>query len=97
MELRFQRPQQREIDYASVMLKAGDTIDDSMAAFGAINLSGEQKKALNSLSLGMFQAHFPLSSFDIEIAWLREKEIYGIDSDVKNITFLDEKELPTPI
>ncbi|OIS96854.1 hypothetical protein A4A49_60697, partial [Nicotiana attenuata] len=48
MELRFQRPQHKEVDYASVMLKVGDTIDDSMAAFGAINLSGERKKTLNS-------------------------------------------------
>lgn len=65
MELRFQRPQHKENDYASVMLKAGDTIDDSMAAFRAINLSGERKKTLNSLSVGMFQAYFPFSSFDI--------------------------------
>lgn len=58
MELRFQRPQHKEIDYASVMLKAGDTIDDSMAAFGAINLSGERKKTLNSLSVGNFLLSF---------------------------------------
>ncbi|KAM3252832.1 putative protein isoform X1 [Capsicum annuum] len=58
MELRFQRPQHKEIDYASVMLKAGDTFDDSMAAFGAINLSGERKKTLNSLSVGNFLFSF---------------------------------------
>ncbi|KAK4367697.1 hypothetical protein RND71_011489 [Anisodus tanguticus] len=58
MELRFQRPQHKEIDYASVILKAGDTIDDSMTAFGAINLSGERKKTLNSLSIGNFLFSF---------------------------------------
>nr|XP_009789529.1 PREDICTED: uncharacterized protein LOC104237139 isoform X2 [Nicotiana sylvestris] len=58
MELRFQRPQHKEVDYASVMLKAGDTVDDSMAAFGAINLSGERKKTLNSLSVGNFLFSF---------------------------------------
>lgn len=58
MELRFQRPQHKEIDYASVRLEAGDTIDDSMTAFSAINLSGGRKKTLNSLSVGMFK-HIP--------------------------------------
>ncbi|MCD7448865.1 hypothetical protein HAX54_046959 [Datura stramonium] len=58
LELRFQRPQHKEVDYASVMLKAGETIDDSVAAFGAINLSGEQKKTLNSLTVGNFLFSF---------------------------------------
>ncbi|XP_049346199.1 uncharacterized protein LOC125810757 isoform X2 [Solanum verrucosum] len=58
MELRFQRPQHKEIDYASVRLEAGDTIDDSMTAFSAINLSGGRKKTLNSLSVGNFLLSF---------------------------------------
>ncbi|CAK9151536.1 unnamed protein product [Ilex paraguariensis] len=58
MELRFQRPKQKETDVASVVLNARDTIDDSMAAFGAINLSGGLKKALVSLSVGNFLYSF---------------------------------------
>ncbi|XP_057976276.1 uncharacterized protein LOC131163647 isoform X2 [Malania oleifera] len=58
MELRFQRPQQKEEESASVLLKAGDTIDDSMAAFDAINLSGGLRKALMSLSVGNFVFSF---------------------------------------
>lgn len=54
MELRFQRPERKETEYASVILKTGDTIDDCLAAFGATNLSGGLKKALVSLSVGMF-------------------------------------------
>ncbi|XP_055802836.1 uncharacterized protein LOC129872026 isoform X2 [Solanum dulcamara] len=65
MELRFQRPQHKENDYASVMLKAGDTIDDSMAAFRAINLSGERKKTLNSLSVGNFLFSFRPEGTDV--------------------------------
>lgn len=53
MELRFQRPQQTEAEYASVLLKSGETIDDSIAAFDALNSSGGLKKALMSLSVGM--------------------------------------------
>lgn len=53
MELRFRRAQQKEDEFASVMLNAGDTIDDSMAMFDALNLSGGRKKALMSLGLGM--------------------------------------------
>lgn len=56
MELRFQRGQQKETEYASVVLKTGDTIDDSMATFGATSLSGEQRKALMSVSVGMLGA-----------------------------------------
>ena len=53
MALCFQRPQQVETEFASVLLKTGDTIDDSMAAFDSINVSGGLKKALLSLSVGM--------------------------------------------
>ncbi|XP_059638646.1 uncharacterized protein LOC132280907 isoform X2 [Cornus florida] len=58
MELRFQRPQQEEAESASVVLKAGDTIDDSTAAFDAMNFSGGLKKALMSLSIGNFLFSF---------------------------------------
>ncbi|KAM4118037.1 hypothetical protein ACB094_02G170500 [Castanea mollissima] len=54
MELRFRQPQRNEDDYASVMLKTGETIDDSIAMFDAVNLSGELEKALTSLSVGNF-------------------------------------------
>lgn len=52
MELRFCRPQQSEDEIASVLLKSGETIDDSMAMFDAVNFSGGLKKALMSLSVG---------------------------------------------
>lgn len=52
MELRFRRPQDAEAEYASIVLRNGDTIDDCMAVFDALNLSGALKKALMSLSLG---------------------------------------------
>ncbi|KAL2499748.1 Protein of unknown function (DUF1162) [Abeliophyllum distichum] len=54
LELRFQRPQHKETDSATLVLKAGDVLDDSMAAFGATDLSGGLKKALTSLSVGNF-------------------------------------------
>lgn len=63
MKLRFRRSQQKEDVFASAVLNAGDTYDDSMAMFDAINLSGEEKKSLRSLSVGMhsqcqlFQLH----------------------------------------
>lgn len=53
MVLRIRRPQQVESEFASVLLQSGDTIDDSMAAFDSINLSGGLKKALLSLNVGM--------------------------------------------
>ena len=53
MVLRFRRPQQVETEFASVLLKAGDTIDDSIAASDSINLSSALKKALLSLNVGM--------------------------------------------
>ncbi|KAK9285530.1 hypothetical protein L1049_024725 [Liquidambar formosana] len=58
MELRFRRPQQKEAEFASVFVKSGDTIDDSMAVFDAVNLSGGIKKALMSLSVGNFLFSF---------------------------------------
>ncbi|XP_031116040.1 uncharacterized protein LOC116019835 isoform X2 [Ipomoea triloba] len=64
MELRFQRGQQKETEYASVVLKTGDTIDDSMATFGATSLSGEQRKALMSVSVGNFLLSFRPSIID---------------------------------
>lgn len=56
IELRFHRPEQQESEYASLEVKAGDTIDDSTAAFDAIKASGGSKKTLTSLSVGMSQA-----------------------------------------
>ncbi|XP_048232851.1 uncharacterized protein LOC8260571 isoform X2 [Ricinus communis] len=63
IELRFRRPQQNEDVSASVLLNKGDSIDDSMATFDAISLSGGRKKALMSLTVGNF-----LFSFRPEIA-----------------------------
>lgn len=69
MKLRFRRSQQKEDVFASAVLDAGDTYDDSMAMFDAINLSGEEKKALRSLSVGMhsqcqlFQLHQSVNFF----------------------------------
>ncbi|KAL7193185.1 hypothetical protein ACSBR2_024904 [Camellia fascicularis] len=57
MEVCFRRPQQ-DADSASVVLKTGDTIDDSVAAFDAINLFGGIRKALMSLSVGNFSLSF---------------------------------------
>lgn len=57
MELQFQRPAPLEDEFASVLLKPGDSIDDSMATFDAINFSGGVKRALMSLSVGK---HFHL-------------------------------------
>jgi hypothetical protein len=57
MELQFQRPAPTDDEFASVLLKPGDSIDDSMAIFDAINFSGGVKRALMSLSVGI---HFHL-------------------------------------
>ncbi|XP_054810227.1 uncharacterized protein LOC129311789 isoform X2 [Prosopis cineraria] len=54
MELQFQRPQPKEDEFASVSLKPGDSIDDSMAIFDAIKFSGGVKRALMSLTIGNF-------------------------------------------
>ena len=56
MRLRVRRPSETESDSASVFLRNGDVIDDSMAAFDALNYSGGLKKALMSLGLGKFQS-----------------------------------------
>ncbi|KAL9253020.1 hypothetical protein AKJ16_DCAP05857 [Drosera capensis] len=58
LELRFQRPQQKEFESAAVLLQAGDTIDDCVAAFDAVNGTGGFKKALVSLSVGNFLFSF---------------------------------------
>lgn len=58
LELRFRRPQQGTDEPVSVVLKRGETIDESVAAFDAVNLSGVLKKALMSLSVGNFLLSF---------------------------------------
>ncbi|GLT39068.1 hypothetical protein SLA2020_132760 [Shorea laevis] len=58
IELQFRRPQEKENEFASVTLKTGDTIDDSVASFDAINLFGGLKKALISLTVGNFLFSF---------------------------------------
>lgn len=57
MELQFQRLEPKEDEFASLLLRPGDSIDDSMAMFDAINFSGGVKRALISLSVGI---HFHL-------------------------------------
>lgn len=52
LELCIRRPQEAEGESASVLLRSGDTIDDSMAIFDAIDMSGGSKRALMSLTLG---------------------------------------------
>ncbi|KAG1347955.1 hypothetical protein COCNU_06G017840 [Cocos nucifera] len=54
LELRIRRPQAAEGESASVLLRSGDTVDDSMAIFDAIDMSGGSKRALMSLTLGNF-------------------------------------------
>ncbi|KAG2408680.1 uncharacterized protein HKW66_Vig0035020 [Vigna angularis] len=58
MELRFQRLEPKEDEFASLLLRPGDSIDDSMAMFDAINFSGGVKRALISLSVGNFLFSF---------------------------------------
>lgn len=53
MELQFQRLEPKEDEFASLLLRPGDSIDDSMAMFDAINFSGGVKRALISLSVGI--------------------------------------------
>ncbi|KAG9153260.1 hypothetical protein Leryth_020854 [Lithospermum erythrorhizon] len=65
MELRFQRPEEKETELASLNLNAGDSIDDTMVAFSAINLSGGSKRALVSLGIGNFLFSFRPSYTDI--------------------------------
>ncbi|KAI7740513.1 hypothetical protein M8C21_024425 [Ambrosia artemisiifolia] len=71
MELRFQRPEQ-ENEHASVMLKAGGTIDDSTAAFDVIKTSGGSKKALISLSVGNIIFSFRPKVSDDSMGWSDE-------------------------
>lgn len=61
MELRFQRPQLEKDEFASILLKSGDTMDDTTAMFDSINLSGGVKKAITSLSVGMIFLKFSIS------------------------------------
>ncbi|MED6114835.1 hypothetical protein PIB30_084302 [Stylosanthes scabra] len=54
LELRFQRAEPQGDEVASVVLEPGAYIDDSMAMFDAINFSDGVKKALMSLSIGIY-------------------------------------------
>ncbi|MED6185146.1 hypothetical protein PIB30_054181 [Stylosanthes scabra] len=54
LELRFQRAEAQGDEVASAVLEPGAYIDDSMAMFDAINFSGGVKKALMSLSIGIY-------------------------------------------
>ncbi|XP_042974875.1 uncharacterized protein LOC122306512 isoform X1 [Carya illinoinensis] len=58
MELRFQRREHNDNEIASALLKSGETIDDSVAMFDAVSLSGGLKKALVSISVGNFLFSF---------------------------------------
>ncbi|KAK4416260.1 hypothetical protein Salat_2451500 [Sesamum alatum] len=58
LELRFQRPQHEETESASLILKAGDVVDDTLTAFSAIDFSGGSRKALTSLSVGNYVFSF---------------------------------------
>lgn len=51
LELQCRRPKQ-EGDGAVVLLEDGDTIDDCMGSFDALNLEGELRKALTSFNVG---------------------------------------------
>lgn len=66
LELRFQRPQQKEHEFASLVLKSGDSIDDSVAMFDAIQLSGALRKAFTSLSIGT-QSQFTFVQINLAI------------------------------
>lgn len=54
LELRFQRALSKGTESATLKLKAGDIVDDTMTAFSAVNLPRDSRKALTSLSVGMF-------------------------------------------
>ncbi|KAF8015488.1 hypothetical protein BT93_H1109 [Corymbia citriodora subsp. variegata] len=69
MELQFQRLEQENDGSALVLLKKGETMDDSTAMFDAIKMSGGSKKVIASLSLGNF-----LFSFRPEIEGLLNPE-----------------------
>ncbi|KAG0467159.1 hypothetical protein HPP92_018739 [Vanilla planifolia] len=54
MELCFRRPEESSKESASVMLKHGDTVDDSKAMFEALDFDGGSRRTLMSLTLGNF-------------------------------------------
>ncbi|XP_057771209.1 LOW QUALITY PROTEIN: uncharacterized protein LOC130991025 [Salvia miltiorrhiza] len=64
LELRFQRGQGEGTESASLILKAGDVVDDTMTAFSAVNLPGGSRKALTSLSVGNYIFSFRPHSGD---------------------------------
>ena len=64
MELRFRRPKEEENEFVSLILDAGDSVDDSMATFSGVSLSGGAKKALMSLTVGMNYALLPILLLD---------------------------------
>ncbi|XAR73934.1 hypothetical protein NMG60_11008067 [Bertholletia excelsa] len=79
LELRFRRPQQNADQSASVLLKSGDIIDDSVAAFDAKSSHGGLKKALMSVTVGNFLLSFrPIIVEDLRSA---EKSLLGEWSD----------------
>ena len=86
MVLRFRRPQQVETEFASVLLQAGDTIDDSIAAFDSINLSGALKKALLSLNVGMccnLNFNYPNMNWDgCQVAHFWRFDVLGCVGDI---------------
>ncbi|GKB86905.1 hypothetical protein Tco_0959177 [Tanacetum coccineum] len=51
IEIHFQQPKNQGNDHAFVVLKGGDTINDSTASFDALKTSGGSKKTLISLSV----------------------------------------------
>lgn len=67
MELRFQRREHNDNEIASALLKSGETIDDSVAMFDAVSLSGGLKKALVSISVGMHWNSSSLSLSKLQI------------------------------
>ncbi|ERN17671.1 hypothetical protein AMTR_s00059p00194330 [Amborella trichopoda] len=58
LELRCRRPQEINDESPTVLLRNGDSIDDSMAASDALNMTGGLRRALLSLSLGNFLLSF---------------------------------------
>ncbi|KAK9053203.1 hypothetical protein SSX86_029835 [Deinandra increscens subsp. villosa] len=71
IELRFQRPGQ-ENEHASVVLKAGGTLDDSTTAFDVMKASGGSKKALMSLSVGNIIFSFRPKISEDSMGWSDE-------------------------
>ncbi|PKA60961.1 hypothetical protein AXF42_Ash019950 [Apostasia shenzhenica] len=54
MELQFRRPGETTTESASILLETGDSVDDSIAVFDALDFHGGSKRTLLSLSLGNF-------------------------------------------